>query len=247
MTTATASTAQSHTAGLTIKTVLISTTLALALLLFGVLGWNGLSSWWDYRNSATAQQFDSGANRFIAGLFEVLMERLATNNGLQAADPAGSAILQEMETRRKAVRENFEPGLAALSQQDFPNKEALLRDLKSALDKANQFRAQADQALKQPRAQRDEQLVKTFVPVITDSVNAALKVWFSALHSAAAADPVLARYATIKELGWRLRDVAGTERGLVAGAIAAAAPMTPAQIAGSDDVRSRVNLLWRQL
>jgi len=33
-------------------------------------------------------EFDAGANRLIAGLFEVLMERLATNNGLQAAEPS---------------------------------------------------------------------------------------------------------------------------------------------------------------
>ena len=175
------------------------------------------------------------------------MERLATNNGLQGADPAAPAVLAEVEKRRNAVKSDFDPGLAALAQRDFPNRQVLMQDLKSALDKANDYRKRADAALPQSRDQRDETLRKTFIPVITDSVNAALKVWFSALYTTAKNDPQLALLATIKEIGWQMRDVAGKERSNVSSSIAAGAALTPDMILTSAQFRARVDMLWELL
>ncbi|MGY2052436.1 methyl-accepting chemotaxis protein [Methylobacterium sp. JK268] len=210
-------------------------------------GRQSLDAWHSYRSAQAAQEFDAGANRFVTGLFEVLMERLATNNGLQAPAPASVEVLDEVERRRLAVRQNFDIGLTALERFDFPNKQALLQDLSTAVNAANQARRQADDALKLPRDQRDEVLRKSYVPAITASVNAALKVWFAALHDAATSDPSLARLAIIKELGWRMRDIAGMERSNIASAISAAAPLPAERIPENAAIRSRVDLLWQQL
>ena len=123
----------------------------------------------------------------------------------------------------------------------------LLQELKSALQKANDYRRQADAALKLPREQRDENLRKTFIPVIPDSVNAALKVWFSALYSAAKSDPQLARLASIKEIGFRMRDNSGQERSIIASAIASATAISADGLAAADGYRGRVAMLWDRL
>ncbi len=102
-----------------------------------------------------------------------------------------------------------------------------MRDLQTALDKANDYRKRADEALKVGRDQRDETLRKTYVPVITDSVDAALKVWFSALYTTAKNDPKLALLASIKEIGWHMRDYSGRERSYIAQSIAAARGLDP--------------------
>ena len=106
---------------------------ALAVLVVGLASWRGMDAWEAHKRAVQAQEFDAAANRLIAGLYEVLMERLATNNGLQAAQPAAPALLAEIEKRRKAVAENFAPGLNALSNQDFPEKATLLEDVRQAL------------------------------------------------------------------------------------------------------------------
>jgi methyl-accepting chemotaxis protein len=230
-----------------IRTALLAPIAGLSILLVAVVGYQAAMSWTKYGEVRSMQEFDAGANKFIAGLFEVLMERLATNNGLQAANPAGAETLREIERRRAAVAQNFDAGYAVLEKFDFANKHALLKDLKAALDAANQARRQADQALKLPREQRDENLRKNFIPVVTASVNAALKIWFAALHEAAAADPVLARLAVVKEIGWRMRDISGGERSNIAAAIAAAAPIPADRLVANADTRSRVDLLWQQL
>jgi methyl-accepting chemotaxis protein len=230
-----------------IKTVLFAALGVLAVLFVASIVWKGKSTFSAYSTAVAQKEFDRGANRFIKGLFEVLMERLATNNGLQGAEPAPAAVLAEIEKRRNAVKNDFEPGLAALAQYDFPNKSALMQELQAALDKANDFRKRADAALKQGRDQRDETLRKTFIPVMTDSVNAALKVWFSALYTTAKNDPQLALLASIKEIGWQMRDWSGKERSNVASSIAAGAALTPEMILANAQFRARVDMLWEQL
>ncbi len=230
-----------------IKAALIAPTLGLSAFLLLSNGQRSLESWNDVQISNAAQEFDTGANKFVAGLYEVLLERLDTNNGLQAPEPAGPEVLSEVARHRAAASQNFDAGLATLEGLDFPNKTVLLQNLRTALDTANQARRQADAALKLPRDRRDEVLRKTFIATITASVNASLKVWFAALHNASAGDPDLARLAVLKELGWRMRDISGSERSVIASAISAGTAIPADRIAENAASRTRVDLLWQQL
>jgi len=60
-----------------VKTVLFVALSLLAALFVGSIVWKGLTTLAVYRSALVQQDFDQGANRFIKGLFEVLMERLA--------------------------------------------------------------------------------------------------------------------------------------------------------------------------
>jgi methyl-accepting chemotaxis protein len=232
---------------LSIRIVVFGALGALGLLAVGKFGWEASRARDAYARTVDQREFDKGANQFITGLFEVLMERLFTNNGLQGANPADAAVYAEIEKRRTVVKDNFEPGVAALRSRDFPNKQALMQELNSAIEKANDYRKQADAALKLPRDQRNENLVKTFIPTITTSVNASLNVWFSALYATAKTDPALARLASIKELGWRMRDMAGSERSIIASAIASGAAIPAEGVTNATAFRARVFVLRDQL
>jgi len=89
--------------------------------------------WREWRAAEQTAAFNDAGNRLITGLFEVLMERLATNNALQAAEPAAAPVLDEIAKRRAAVDRNFRSGLAAVETMDFPDKEKLLAELGSHL------------------------------------------------------------------------------------------------------------------
>ncbi|MBB5694274.1 methyl-accepting chemotaxis protein [Muricoccus pecuniae] len=233
--------------GLSIRASLLGAVTALSVLAAGAFGWLVARDTAALHEAEAAREADQGANRFAAGLFEVLMERLATNNALQAPAPAGPEVLREIEARRAAVAANFAPGLETLAAQDFPNRDALLGKLRAALDRADDFRRRADAALRLPREQRDEALRRDFIPTISASVEAALAVWFPASHAVAASDPVLARLAVVKEIGWRLRDVAGAERSNVSSAMSAGQPVAPDRVAQNATIRARVDLLWNML
>jgi methyl-accepting chemotaxis protein len=236
-----------RSSNLTIKLILTLVLSALTLMLVGTLGWVGTVAWKEYSDATVAKKFDASANSFIAGLYEVLLERLESNNALQAPEPASAAVFAKIDASRKIIKENFDVGLAGMQLNDFPHKQSLLENLNTTLQKANDYRQQADAAIKLPLDKRGENLRKTFTPTITNSVNAGLKVWFSALHSTAKNDPQLARLATIKELGWHLRDYSGRERAIVASAIASGTAIPAAEWAAIVGHRARVAVLWDQL
>lgn len=83
---ASASTSVSRTAS--IRTWLLGAVAALSILATGTLAWQAATDWRVLSQAETARQADAAANRFAAGLYEVLGERLTTNNALQAATPA---------------------------------------------------------------------------------------------------------------------------------------------------------------
>ncbi len=238
---------RSNFTSFSIRTVLFGAFGVLILLSVASMAMKVAESWSAYSSGVKARTLDTAANRYIRGLFEVLIERAATGNALQSAGPAAAAAIGEINARRKAMMDNFEPGLATIRQGDFPNKQILLANLNSALEKAAEYRRRADAAILLARDARDEELRKNFIPVLTASVDAALNVWFSALYAAASFDPTLTRFAAIKEIGWRMRDIGGLERSTVGSAISAGIPLAPDRLAAIALIRSRVDLLWDQL
>jgi methyl-accepting chemotaxis protein len=230
-----------------IRAALLGAVATLSVLATASLGWSAVQDWKLLRSADSARAADAASNGFAAGLFEVLLERLTTNNALQAAAPADAATLREIAARRADVQARMMPALDHLATRDFPNRDALLRDLRAALDRANAMRARADQALGQPVEARDAALRRDFIPTISASVAAALPFWFAASHSAAGYDPVLAQLAVAKEIGWRLRDVSGIERSNIAAAMTARQPVSAEHIAQNATIRAQVDLLWNQL
>jgi methyl-accepting chemotaxis protein len=235
------------TSYLSVKATLIT----LSLLVGGAFSARTLSEtvteWKEWQTVKRTAAFNDAGNRLITGLFEVLLERLATNNALQAPEPAPPPVLEEIAKRRASVDQDFRASLAVVESMDFPDKAKLLAELKAALAKADLFRKRADTQLKVPRDRRDEDLRSDFIPVMTASVNASVNLWFVIVHAAAAMDPELRRLAMVKELGWRLRDIAGLERSNIASSIAAQAPLSPEKLVQNASYRDRVDLLWNQL
>jgi len=213
--------------GASLKVMLFACTGVLSVVLVAGFGWNAMEAGQRFQAARQAQAFDKGANMFVSGLFQIVLERLYTNNGLQAGAPAGTALKNDINASRQAIAANFKPGLTILQSFDFPDKPALTAALDAALSNADRLRAGADTALTLPRGQRDPGVLKDFIPGMTGWVNAALKLWYSALHRATQDDPMLARLATIKDIGWQMRNFSGMERTAVSQAIASAQPVPP--------------------
>src|SRR5262245_61912738 len=196
--------------------------IALALILpifVWQLGKDALQSFQTYRNTTSLERQNAAANNLIAGVYEILMERLATNNALQAEQPADSAVLNEIEKRRSVAVQKIGAAFADLSAQEFPNKSALLDELKAALEKANSYRTKADAAVKQSKSSRDADTVKNLFVALSELSATSQKVWSAVLANTSQYDPELARLSNIRLLGWNLRDIAGLERSHVAQAI----------------------------
>jgi hypothetical protein len=76
--------------GGSIKLALIGSIAALMALFAVDLISGTLESWTRHRDAARLQVVDAAGNRLIAGAFEMLLERVATINALQADAPVGA-------------------------------------------------------------------------------------------------------------------------------------------------------------
>ena len=231
-------------ARLTIKTVVFSALGALAVMAIGKIGWEAQQGWSAYSRALDQRSFSASADQFIKGTYVILLERLATDNALQAPPAADDAVRTKIDGFRKSIAELYDPALKMIEQRGFANKAALVDDLKAKLDKANDVRRQADASIRQPREQRDEAFRKSFAPTITAMVNASLGLWYAAVYSTAKGDSDLEQLAVIKEIGWKMREFSGLARAAVAGAIAAGTPIPADRVAFIADNSARVTALW---
>jgi methyl-accepting chemotaxis protein len=229
----------------TIEFLLLSSLCAAALIALSAS--EGIRSWFDYTKVMEQRQFDAATNQYVRGIYEILLERVDTNNALSASDPAGPATIASITQHRELLKRNFETALPSIERLQFPDKERLVSALNAAQQKADLYRHRADEALRLQLARRDEALRRDFIPVLTKSADAALDLWFAALYSTSKDDAVLARLAPIKEIGWRMRDLGGRERSQVAAAIVAGTAIAPERVAEIGQLRARVDVLWEQL
>jgi methyl-accepting chemotaxis protein len=229
------------TRGFSIKLGLVASIGGLVALLAIDLARGTVDSWTRYRSAAHLEAVNAAGNRLIAGVFEVLMERLATSNALQTDATASADARREIEMRRKGASDGVGAGMELILPLSFPNKDALATELRSALAKAHDYRRRADEALTQPRAQRDPELVKNLIPVLSAFVKAAQDVWTASLYTVSSADPVIAKYAALKQIGWTMRDTAGLERSLVASAISAKQPIAAEALGRAAEYRAAVD------
>ena len=224
------------------------TALALILPIFvWQLGKDAFQSFQTYRDISSLERQNAAANNLIAGVYEILMERLATNNALQAEQPADSATLTEIEKRRSVAVQKIGAALTDLGAQEFPNKVALLNELTAARDKANSYRTKADAAVKQSKGSRDADTVKNLFVSLSELSSTSQKVWGAVLANTSQHDPELARLSNMRLLGWNLRDIAGFERSHVAQAIAAKAAIPADKLAAIGEIRAQIALMWRFL
>src|SRR5215470_7057135 len=193
----------------------------------------------------TLDQQNAAANNLIAGVYEILMERLATNNALLADQPADSSMLSEIEKRRSDAVRKISAAQADLNQQEFPNKTALMGELNAAIEKANSYRAKADTAVKQRKAERDADTVKNLFTSLSELSATSQKVWGAVLTNVSQYDPELSRLSTLRLLSWNLRDIAGLERSHIAQAISAKGAIPDDKRAAIGEDRSRIALMWR--
>jgi methyl-accepting chemotaxis protein len=226
--------------------------LALAFaLVMPILVWkvaeDAIQSFGTYRETQVLDRQNADANMLIAGVYEILMERLATNNALLADQPADAGVLGEIQKRRSAAVEKINAAYADLAEQDFPNKAKLIADLKAAIAKADGYRQKADAAVKQAKAARDADTVKNLFVSMTELAAIGQKVWSAVLANTGAHDPELARLSNVRLLAYNLRDTAGIERSHVATGIAQKAPIAADKLAGIGEVRAQVTLMWRLL
>jgi methyl-accepting chemotaxis protein len=209
------------------------------------LGKDTIQSLRSYDDMKVLDRQNAAANTLIAGVYEILLERLTTNNALLAEQPAGPDVLSALEKNRSIAVAKVSTAYADLSGLEFPNKAALLGDLKAAIEKANNYRAKADTAVKQAKAGRDADTVKNLFVSLSELSAVSQKVWGAVLSNTSEYDPELGRLSNLRMLAWNLREIAGIERSHIAAAIPSKTAIPADKLAAIVENRAQIALMWR--
>ncbi len=231
---------------LSIRAALLGVMALLSLLAASLAGLHAVNAWTVLREAEESQAADRAANRFAAGLHELLLERLFAGNAVQAPAPMPAELRQRMERHRQAARDALRAE-ALPGAETLPGGATLLENFRTALREAEGLRQQVDQALSLPRDQRQAAIMQGYVPGMSRLLEASTRLWAAYTHDAAGRDPVLARLASLKEIGWRMREASGFELGVVGAAISGERALEPGQQTSIAAMRSRIDALWLQV
>ncbi len=232
--------------GFSIQTKLVSAIGALAILLIVGFTLSGVNAWHDYQTASETRAGTKGTDDYIAGVYELLMERLYTNNALQDDGIVNSSARAAINKHRQNAKQKWEvTSMAAVER--LQTDAAKRAEVQAGTVTINNLRNRADAALALPKAQRDPQLVKEFIPAMSAVVAKAVEMWEVAVLASSDEDPTTKELAIIKLLAWKIRDIAGHERSNIAAAIAAQAPLSQEKQIANAIIRGKVDALWQEL
>jgi methyl-accepting chemotaxis protein len=228
-----------------LKFALLFVTGCIASILIVELTLDGIEAWQKYNAVQTLRATNAAGNRLIDGIYSLVRERLTTNDALHENAPITTDIRGQIDSWRKSTEDNVNASLPHIFSGEYANKKAIIEEVQNARKTANEFRERADKMLAVPKIRRDQDLLNGYLPIMTAWVNAALKVWVGTLQATSRNDPKFSRYSRIKRLSWRMREISGLERSIIAASLASGKPIQPEAIEQIKDYRAQVRLAWQ--
>jgi methyl-accepting chemotaxis protein len=229
-----------------IRTALVFSVGVLSLLLMTTLLWKGHGVNEALSAARANRAAAAGENAFIAGVYDLILERVYTDEALRREVPATVASRAEIAKHRDIARRLFEnEGLSAIMMLE-PVR-AKQREITTAIATIDDLRKRADAALAVPKSQRDPQLLERYRPAITDAIQKAVDIWEIALRESTLMDAASKELGFIKQKAWAAHEIAGHERASLTAVLVSRTPMAEDTITANATRRAKVDLLWEQL
>lgn len=164
---------------------------------------------------------DISRDLFVA-MENLRVERGTVNTALETQKPVDAATLATVAELRSRSDQALNSALGKLAGVALDKTDAALAEIRDDRARLSTLRVQADATLLKPRDQRSPALSAKWVAgegKLVDDIDALSDVLSGQIVEA---DPFIAAMIKIKQLGWTVRDAAGTDRLLVGAAIAKA-------------------------
>ncbi|MBI1201184.1 MAG: HAMP domain-containing protein [Rhodopseudomonas sp.] len=228
-----------------LKFVLLLAVGCVAITQIAGLTYDGIDALKTFEQARNLQTADIAGNRLLTGIDQLLRERPSIKAAFYAPTPISAERLNRIETLRKSAADQFAGSIAALLAFDFPNRDRLRRELTEASQRLDATRATLDPLLTAPASTRDTNVLTDYETAINDLIGRAEALWTATALVEDLGDTTLGRYSRIKSLSWKLRQIAGVERGVIAVAVASGTTISPDSLRRIDTSRSEIAFAWR--
>ena len=234
--------------GISLKQTLFAMNGVLGILLVGIAGFLLYGAQRDQHNAAVIEEIDIVANKFLASAGNWAVERGVTFANLQAPQPASADVFATIQGRRAKGDATFKAGLAAMAHIDnFHGKAELISETKALHDKAVAMRTAAENALRQPLAQRDKEVLKNWVPTMTRLIVKSQELRGAISRQAGELNGHVANLLAIKHFSWVMAEFAGRERAVMGGLVTKSAHLGGAKLNMLSRFRGELELAWDRL
>ncbi|MEA2996149.1 MAG: hypothetical protein QOG74_1698, partial [Alphaproteobacteria bacterium] len=225
-----------------VRTILATVFVVLALALCGSLGWQ-LYSAWDLSGSAERASALANADKSVfAATYTVRQQR----TDLQTAFQAPGDFVKAVQDTQKKAQDAYEAGLAAVEAAPGIDAKALLanvRDRWTTLVARSRELEELARGLKE----RDVRVLDPWYKAMTDLLDEFAKVSLYLSNAVRMTDPAIAEYVQTRQLAWATRDTAGREGGTARPYVGTAKPFTPQAREMITDMRGRTDATLAQL
>ena len=181
------------------------------------------------------------------GLQELRIERGTVNTALDSADLPSAQTLQEIAKLRRASDQALDLAEAKLTTADLPDPSDALANLRHARDGVTRVRREADAMLQQPKSARSPEFSRSWVGAVDNMVDAVDALSERLAGTINRSDPLIVGLMEIRRLAWEVRAAAGSDRLMIAAAIAAGGGLAEDQQRQLAVLQGRMESAWQLL
>jgi methyl-accepting chemotaxis protein len=217
----------------------------LCFLLVAQSGFDAYRAWTKREAAGAFLALDRIAELLLKSTAGWAVERGATNAALNSGDALAGEQRAAIAARRVAPDESFRAGIEALQRlADSPAVTQARNEAQNAFDKLAALRPQVDRSLAVAAAERPAELMRSWVPTVTEAIDRTNRLRLIAEIVAEPPEARLARLTQLRHLVAEMAEYAGRERAAIAGLVAAHKPIAGDALRGLSQNRGRVELAW---
>jgi methyl-accepting chemotaxis protein len=232
---------------ISINTLLKSLIGLIAIGLVVLVSRTAYQAWVDYTTAGRVYAIAGAINPLFIALQNLRVERGTVNTALATPTPVDAGTRGDIDALRTASAPAIERALARLESIELRDKARLVGDLVRAENTVAERRRAADRALQRPKAERDATLSREWIAEVGNLVTTIDKLSEALSAEVDLSDPVIHKLMGLKQLGWIVRDLAGTYRLRVGAAIAAGEILPGPRRLEIAELDAGTSIAWRAL
>jgi methyl-accepting chemotaxis protein len=232
---------------ITINTLLKSSIGLLAAALVASFALAAYDAWHEQHTADRVHAITGVINPLFLALQNLRVERGTVNTALATAAPVDADTRADIQAARVASGPAIARALVAVQTVELPDRARLVAALADGEAAVAERRRAVDSALSRPKAERDAALSGVWIADVGKLVGAIDKLSEALSAEIENANPTILKLMNLKQLGWIVRDRAGTERLRIGAALAAGERLAPARQLQIAELGAGADTAWEAL
>ncbi len=206
-----------------VRTILASVFLALAIGLCASLGWQLYDAWILSGRAQQASALASADKAIFRATYDIRQQRSDLQSLVQTADDFAKDVTEAQKNAQAA----YEAGMRAVEATPGVDAKALLAGVREKWPALVTRTRELEELARGSKKPRDSAMIKPWYDAMTGVINAHAKLSFDLSNSVRMTDPTVAEFVVARQLAWATRDTAGHECGVARPFLATSKPFTP--------------------